>query len=213
MSDPKRCLSYCNRCSRSTHHDVLHQQCTTDQENDPSNGIYEEWTYNYTMLQCRGCEDVSMRIDHWHSAYGHCEPELYPPRVSRKSPAWLWKLPSDWSSLLREIYGALHSDSRRLAMMGARTVIDLYLSEAVGNSGSFEHRLQLLLSSGHLALNDKATLKAALEAGNAAAHRGHIPDLDDMNSVMDIVEHLLHGFVLKQSAAKLQKNTPPRPQK
>ncbi|MDX9684331.1 DUF4145 domain-containing protein [Pseudomonas protegens] len=96
---------------------------------------------------------------------------------------------------------------------GARTVIDLYLTEAVGNTGSFEHRLGLLVSSGQLASDDKATLKAALDAGNAAAHRGHTPNEDDLNSVMDIVEHLLHRFVLKQSAASLQKNTPPRPTK
>ncbi|KAB5626404.1 DUF4145 domain-containing protein [Pseudomonas putida] len=165
------------------------------------------------MLQCRGCDDISMRIDHWHSAYGQVDPEFYPARISRKAPAWLWRLPSDWWSLLREIYGALHSDSRRLAMMGARTVIDLYLTEAVGNTGSFEHRLGLLVSSGQLATDDKATLKAALEAGNAAAHRGHNPHTADLNAAMDIVEHLLHRFVLKQSAASLQKNTPPRPTK
>lgn len=211
MSDQKRCLSYCNRCNHPTHHDVLHRQETYDQEIDHSNGTHEEWTYTHTMLQCRGCEDVSMRIDHWHSGYGEDEPELYPPRISRKSPAWLWKLPSDWWSLLREIYGALHADSRRLAMMGARTVIDLYLTEAVGNTGSFENRLDLLVSSGKLATDDKATLKAALEAGNATAHRGHIPNYSDLNSVMDIVEHLLHGFVIKQSTEDLQNNTPPRP--
>lgn len=116
--EENRCLSYCNRCNHSTHHDVLHRQHVADEEVDASQNLHEEWTYTYTLLQCRGCDDVSMKIDHWHSAYGQVDPELYPPRISRKSPAWLWKLPSNWWSLMREIYGALHSDSRRLAVMG-----------------------------------------------------------------------------------------------
>ncbi len=211
MLEPKRCQSFCNRCNHTTHHDVLHEQRTANSHVDTSTGIHEEWSNNHTMLQCRGCDDVSMRIDHWGSAYGETDPEFYPPRTSRRFPSWLWELPADWCGLLREVHGALHADSRRLAMMGARTVIDLYLTEAVGNAGSFESRLGLLVSSGKLAPDDKATLKAALEAGNAAAHRGYNPRADDLDAVMDIVEHLLQGFVLKHSAVSLQKNTPPRP--
>lgn len=213
MTESKRCWSFCNRCNHSTRHVELHHVLVENQEIDEAEGIFDEWTNVYHMLQCMGCDDVSMKIGHWHSAYGEVAPAFYPPRVSRKSPPWLWRLPPDWWSLMREIYGALHANSRRLAMMGARAIIDLYLTEAIGNSGSFEKRLDLLVASGQLAPNDKATLKAALEAGNAAAHRGHIPETDGMNSVMDIVEHLLHGFVIKQTTADLQKGTPPRPTK
>lgn len=213
MPDTARCLSHCNRCSRSTNHDILHELRIEDEEVDPGTGIREEWTNTYTMLRCRGCDDVSMKVDHWHSSYGQIDPEIYPPRISRSFPGWLWELPYEWRSLLQEIYGALHADSRRLAMMGARTVIDLYLTEAVGNAGSFEQRLGQLVSSGQLASDDKTTLKAALEAGNAAAHRGHNPHTKDLFAVMDIVEHLLQRYVLKQSATILQKRTPPRPAK
>lgn len=114
---------------------------------------------------------------------------------------------------MREIYNALHANSRRLAVMGARTLIDLYLTGAVGNHGSFEQRLASLVEAGRISVDDKDVLRAALEAGHAAAHRGHNPNTSELNSVMDIVEHLLHGFVLKQSAATLHKATPPRPQK
>lgn len=213
MPDPKRCLSHCNRCNHSTKHDVLHELRIDDEHVDEDSGRHEEWTNCYTLMQCRGCDDVSLKIDHWHSAYGQIDPEIYPPRTSRSFPSWLWDLPNGWRSLLQEIYGALHADSRRLAMMGARSVIDLYLTEAVGNAGTFEQRLGQLVSSGQLAPDDKTTLKAALEAGNAAAHRGHNPHTQDLSTVMDIVEHLLHGFVLKQSALSLQKSTPRRPSK
>lgn len=210
MAEPNRLLSHCNKCHRPTSHDVLHQRAVSRDHVDETDGYHEAWTYTYTMLECRGCEEVSMKIDHWHSDYGDVDPELYPPRISRKAPDWLWNLPSDWWSLMREIYGALHANSRRLAVMGSRTVIDLYLTEAVGNGGSFKERLDRLVSSGQLAPDDRSTLNAALEAGNAAAHRGHTPNASDLSAVMDIVEHLLHKFVLKRRADSLQKNIPAR---
>jgi hypothetical protein len=95
--------------------------------------------------------------------------------------------------------------------MGARTLVDLYLTEAVGNTGKFEERLERLVQSGRLASSDKATLRAALEAGNAAAHRGYNPAVTDLNIVMDIVEHLLQKHVLQHNAKSLAASTPSRP--
>ncbi|WP_455927318.1 DUF4145 domain-containing protein [Pseudomonas capeferrum] len=112
--------------------------------------------------------------------------------------------------MLREIYAALHADSRRLAMMGARTVVDMYMNDTVGDIGGFDKKLNKLVTDDHLGGQDKDVLKTALEAGHAASHRGHLPSPSEINHVMDIVENLIQKKALQRSAAELKKGTPAR---
>ncbi|MNC51388.1 hypothetical protein D3C75_1006780 [compost metagenome] len=119
-------------------------------------------------------------------------------------------LPKGWIGLLNEVYSALHSNSRRLAMMGARALVDVYMNDTVSDVGGFEQKLKALVVQGHISANDKDVLAAALEAGHAAAHRGHVASESEVNHVMDIVESLLQKHALKISAAELKKGIPGR---
>jgi hypothetical protein len=111
-----------------------------------------------------------------------------------------------------EIYTALAADSRRLATMGARTIIDMVLVDKVGDIGTFGKKLEELEKSGFIARQGREYLAAALDTGNAAAHRGHKPTAEQLNHVMDIVEHVLQSvYVLEDAAAELRKTTPPKP--
>lgn len=112
--------------------------------------------------------------------------------------------------MLREIYAALHANSRRLAMMGARTIVDMYMNDTVGDIGGFDKKLNKLVTDGHLGGQDKDVLKTALEAGHAASHRGHLPSPSEISHVMDIVENLVQKKALQRSAAELKKGTPTR---
>lgn len=201
--------SHCNSCLQRTKHDVLRRHTVKDHAEEDEH-FTEAWTYIYSLLACRGCGTASLRVDYTDNVVGDYDPVFYPAKVSRKPPSWRWQLKQDWKDLMHEVYTALDADSRRLAVMGARTLVDLYLTEVVGNDGSFEQRLEKLVIAGELAPSDKGTLRAALEAGNAAAHRGYKPETADLSIVMDIVEHLLQKHVLRGTAKSLEKSTPPR---
>ena len=62
------------------------------------------------------------------------------------------------------------------------------------------------------------TLDAAIEAGNASAHRGHNPSQKSVFAVLDIVEALLHKVYIDpmhqreraKAAATVQASTPPK---
>lgn len=95
-------------------------------------------------------------------------------------------------------------------MMGARTIVDMYMNDAVGDIGGFAKKLDKLVADGHLGGQDKAVLETALEAGHAASHRGHLPSSNEISHVMDIVENLLQKKALQRSAAELKKGTPSR---
>ena len=163
------------------------------------------------MLECCGCEVVCLRHTHVWSEDPEPEITYYPPPVSRAMPQWRHKLPAKLNSLVGEIYTALHADSRRLALMGARTAIDIVLLEKVGDRGSFEQKLVALEKQGFVGQRSRQILEAALDAGSAAAHRGYLPEKEHLASVMDIVENILQAvYVLEGAAAELRKTTPRR---
>jgi len=208
-STPTILRAHCNQCSGPTKHSLVAKREVSGKSDDGS--FLAEWGTVYRMLECCGCESVLLRADHWHSDYDMSdEVEYYPPRLSRRPPTWMWQLPNEWRFLLREVYTALQADSKRLAIMGARALIDIYMNDTVGDLGGFQQKLGALVSKGHLSSTDKEILTAALEAGHAAAHRGHSLKEEEVCHVMDIVENLLQRHTLKQSANALLEGIPPR---
>jgi hypothetical protein len=112
--------------------------------------------------------------------------------------------------MLDEIYAALHADSRRLAMMGLRALIDGVINRTVGDQGNFANGLDELVKQDFIARRDREIIEAAVEAGHAAMHRGHQPTPDDVNLVIDIVERMIHAEILEAKAKDLAAATPQR---
>lgn len=210
MSDEKIARSHCNQCARETKHHVVavrEQQDSETIEND----FVIDWINTYSLLECCGCEEISVRRTSWFSEAPDFESvEYFPTRVSRRQPPWLEDTPKETAELMRGIYSALQGDQRRLALMGARTVIDGLLSRQVGGSGTFAERLDALEDKGFLSKIHRQALEAALNAGHAAAHRAYKPDTANLNLVMDIVENVLQAENLRKHADKLNQTTPSR---
>ncbi|MCW5322277.1 DUF4145 domain-containing protein [Verminephrobacter aporrectodeae subsp. tuberculatae] len=111
--------------------------------------------------------------------------------------------------MLDEVYATLHADSRRLAMMGARAIIDVVITRTVGDQGSFSKGLDELKNKDLISKRDRDIIEAAVNAGSAAMHRGHQPTADDVNVVIDIVERMVHAEILEAKAKELAATTPP----
>ena len=96
--------------------------------------------------------------------------------------------------------------------MGARALLDMAgIVESVGDIGGFAKKVQTLESKGFISNRQREYLEAALDAGSAAAHRGHSPTTKQLDLVMDIVENVLQQiFVLPHAAKELKKGTPAR---
>ena len=69
-----------------------------------------------------------------------------------------------------------------------------------------------LEKQGLISKPNKEFLETALEAGHAAAHRGHKPKVDEVNQVIDIVENLLQSYVLVNVTEELKQKIPARKQ-
>ncbi len=201
---------HCNQCARVTKHLRLIQKVIKGSEAIDQYGPVS-WQDTYNLLECCGCENISLQHLSWFSETDEIVEKNYPPPVSRRIPEWKYKLPHQISSLLDEIYNALHANSRRLVVMGARTIVDMVILDKVGDIGSFKEKLKALEVQGFIGKKNREFLTAALDAGSAAAHRGYAANPEEIGHVMDIVENLLEAvFVLEEAAENLKKSIPSR---
>lgn len=212
--------SHCNVCGHETKHNILNRV-----DSSRSVGEYDEavdFGTHWKVLQCCGCDEVTLTRQDWCSEeeeidrFGYRLPPpitYFPPRVSRRMPDWAGRrdVPDEYSGLLDEMYIALHADSRRLAMMGARSLIDAVILRNVGDQGTFPEGLKQLVEQELIGGKTRDVLQAAVEMGSAAIHRGHNPDEGSLNTVIDIVENLIHNELLLSKKEVLEAKTPKRP--
>lgn len=99
-------------------------------------------------------------------------------------------------------------------MMGARTLVDMLILEKIGDIGGFKEKLKGLEKAGFISSKGRDVLYAALDVGNAAAHRGHAATASEVEAVMDIVENMLQGvYVFPKTSKNLRETTPARRKK
>lgn len=198
--------SHCNTCGGERNHYVLHcEQVACSEQVDDNFSI--DWLDLYEFLKCRGCESVSTRKT---TRYPGTEDIIsyFPPAISRREPRWLYLIP--WPSefdchpvteLFKEIYIALHNDSRRLAAMGIRAVLDCVMSEKVGD-GSFDQKLKASHDAGYVSRLEKDNLKAIIEAGHASTHRSWNPSRNDLEILLEITESFVERMYFHESKAR-----------
>ena len=216
--------SHCNTCLGERNHYVLHEEKQEwDDEIEPGLSIYGGDTF--AMIKCCGCDSVKLRHSKWfsESCDEHGRPYVdvnyYPPATSRLEPAWLKELKDPFASdeqqyivqLLHEIYSALHNDSRRLATMGARALLEHIMVSKVGDQGTFIKNLDAFQEQGYLSAKQREVIEPILEAGHAAMHRGFHPGIEDVNTVIVITESLVETtYVHSEKVSKLKGRVPNR---
>jgi hypothetical protein len=144
------------------------------------------------------------------------ETTYYPVQTTRKPLKWVGNIEEadrSLGELLSEMYTALNNDLRVLAAIGARTVFDRS-SELLGVDPGlqFGQKLKELLNQRKVSKDEYDTLGVLVDAGSAAAHRGWRPKLEELSTMMDVVETFLHrSFIVRDGIKKLRAAIPPRP--
>jgi hypothetical protein len=169
------------------------------------------WETTSEMFQCCGCLEVVLRQSFLESEDREVTVRFFPPKMSRKLPEWRWKLPDELRLLLDEIYRSLDAESVRLPMMGARALVDMLLTEKVGDVGTFKKKLHEFETKGFVSAKNRAVLDAVLDLGHAASHRGHAASEENVLAVMDIVENMLQAvYIFPAIEERLKDCTPKR---
>lgn len=221
--------SHCNRCHGETNQAVLHKETVkwaeVIDENEEMGVFKVSGTDAYQMLKCLGCDSISFKHISWFSenrdSQGNIRPELayYPPSIYRTEPTWLNELDNILEGeehkfiydLMKEIYSSLHNDSRRLATMGIRALIEHIMIKKVSDQGSFPRNIDKFEEMGFISVSQKEILKAVLEAGHATIHRSYSPTVEDLHTCMDIAESIVESvYIHPTKANKLKGKIPPR---
>jgi hypothetical protein len=216
--------SHCNRCQRETNQEILYSEEFSWSEDIEEQMITIKGTDIYEMLKCRGCDSITLRHTEWFSEnfdeHGNLKPifHYYPPSISRPEPKWLSDLDdlldeekSFIHDLMKEIYSSLHNNSRRLATMGIRALIEHIMIKKVGDQGSFSKNLDSFAAQGLISLSQEDILNTVLEAGHATIHRSYSPTNEDLQTCMDITESIVESvYIHPEKANKLKKKIPKR---
>lgn len=216
--------SHCNRCQRDTNQEVLHSETFSWEEDIEEHHLRISGTDIYEMLKCLGCDSITLRHTEWFSEnfdeQGKIRPIFYyyPPAISRPEPKWLSELDTILDDekefihdLMKEIYSGLHNNSRRLATMGIRALIEHIMIKKAGDQGSFSKNLESFAAQGFISLSQEDILNTVLEAGHATIHRSYSPTTEDLHTCMDITESIVESvYIHPEKANKLKEKIPKR---
>jgi hypothetical protein len=206
---------HCNKCMHETAHSKLFS-ITPEQYQEERYGCTLWGSITYTLLQCLGCNSIVLKRFELHSESHdgidyYPDIECYPERAYRSMPKWQKDLPDDMRELMDEIYKALHSKNRRLALMGIRTLVDMFCNYKLNDPRTFQEKLKELVSNNYLIDDEhEKTLEIAINAGSAAAHRAYKPTKESLEITLDIVENFLELNLLHVRRDFLAKETPER---
>jgi Domain of unknown function (DUF4145) len=212
--------TFCYKCKGETHQKCLFEkgelvppfEIVAFDEDGKRQG--SAWTIEgriWRLSQCQGCEMINLNV------FARCNPSEddvlihhFPTKDFRPFPTWATHLKRDYLELVCEIYQSLSIGNIRLPLMGARTLLDMYIVEKIGDIGAFKSKLQKLVDGNFISDSSKDLLEIALEYGHAAIHRNYQPTKEEINGVLDIIENLSHTEALKDKTKDLKRNVPKR---
>ena len=229
MPKPKSKIirGHCPNCGTGRKAHVQYEHEVHSSNNDDGTSASETGM----ILECCGCEQIYFRRDYWFSEWDEIvydpisdEPRMkqgietvyWPAPVRRQRPDWLKSIEEserDLGKLLDEMYTALDNDLRVLAAIAAQTVIDR-ASQIFGVDPvlGFKEKLDTLFDNGRISVQEKGILQVLVDAGSAAAHRGWRPKVDELSTMIDVLESFLNrSFVLGDGITKLKAAVPTRP--
>lgn len=180
----------CSECVRKTKHEVLFETHQRD----------EETIDTYVMMSCGGCSTISMGHQRLWITDGSVDHGYYPSPVSRKMPGWmfLWSIglgrakgDAAIGAVMMEVYQAVDGGQNRLAAMGIRALLEQVMIQKVGDLQGFNTKLDAFQNAGFISAIQRDAMRATLDVGDAAMHRGFVPTEKDLTLALDIVEGVL----------------------
>lgn len=209
MAENKTVKCFCNDCQKKTNHKIL-----TDYE-IPSCGDDDYWCEtHYQVVQCLGCDNVELRTEFVDFENGHYvdddgndyEPditdEIYPKRIpetftSREKDC----IPPNVMDLYNEVKKSIASDSRLLAGIGLRMLVESIANDLGISGGDLVSRITKMKDE-HLITNAQCTMLHQIRfLGNDATHDITAPKIQSVNFALSVVESLIREKYIQPELA------------
>ena len=179
--------------------------------------VFEERYHVYgevehKLLECCGCGTVFYYKDSWDSEGGnsdrdgnfkiHHDIETVPTQGKPSTkPEWvgmIYKKDKVLSNILDEVYTSYEHEALILASIGLRTAFDR-VCDIIGIPAhlGMEQKVRAVFGNGFVSETEREQLRIVTDAGNAAAHRGWMPDSEAFESLLHVTEKFIHNVVLR----------------
>jgi hypothetical protein len=203
----------CGQCDRATKHKVLSSADEYGEE-VVNQKFSVQWTTNYQVVQCMGCDTITFRKcssnseDFDVNEAGDFERtesvELYPARnAGRKAIADTHLLPSIVETIYQETIKAMNNDQSVLAGIGIRALIEAICTNKQTPGANLLEKIDGLVGQGLMTEDGSQILHKIRSLGNSAAHEVKPHSPSQLALALDVVEHLIQGvYVLPHHAKK-----------
>ena len=206
----KTILANCNECGGERNAFVRASYPTWGGDIWGQSGGGVAWAETMEILECCGCNDLSIRREFRSSELDEAQITYWPPPEQRK-PDWHGRLVDDnLRQVMREVYVALNQGLAVLASIGVRTLLARAFCLLLGEDrNSFAEQLKVMVDKGLLLSSEKEIFQSIVDVGNAAAHRAHVPSQETLIKILQAAESFLyHKFILPGVAKEVKKETP-----
>lgn len=211
--------THCFNCDKETNQDILFKDheigpreiVWRNEQGDESKSVWEVVANIWSLSKCRGCEKINFKHILRNSPDRETDQVFHFPRKPiRQVPNWVIKLPMRYVEILQEVYFSINERLFILSLTGIRTLLDIYIVSKIGDVGTFKQKINRLVTENVITATKATVLEAAIEAGNASAHRGYKPDKETLFQILDIVENLLQSEIVDRNVSQIKQKTPPR---
>lgn len=209
IKNGNNCICFCNKCKINTKHIII-----SDYEEDG----YEtsdrvNWIDDYQIIQCDNCKLISFRKDGWFSEYQDFEndgsyEELFPASEEFNREKQKYKhLPYSLSEIYEEVMKAYNKYLFILSAVGIRAILEGICKEKkiscglVPDSKGVQHKKRNLEGKIYGLLQNSLINRAQFDAlhelrflGNDAVHELEEPKKIEIESALDIIEHMMYDL-------------------
>jgi hypothetical protein len=201
---------HCNQCAAVEVHDALKERVRTEEEvvDEGRHALDHEITT--TLLECQRCKTWQIKVTKYSQPTEWWSESFIPPHPRRPWPRWATDLPPNMAAVLRQVHQALDAGHDWLVAMGARTLIDMFVLERIGDAGTFTAKLKRLQEEGYASSKDALIIETALNVGHDAAHSVKAPSQQSCMDLLDVVENVIQRLTLGEPASRLSENHPAR---
>ena len=213
VDENKKISVDCGTCKRRTQHLILTDICLNGNEYLSESDSYD-WTNEYQIIQCQGCESIVFRRTHTNSEdyhpgsngeleYNEME-DVYPsPEEGRLTVDDDHLLPISIKRIYRETLRSLNSNHLILTGIGIRAIIETICKEKESKGKNLFAQINDLVTEGVLTKDGSEILHKLRTLGNQAAHEVKPHEHSQLTLAMDVIDHLIQGVYIIPHHAKL----------
>jgi hypothetical protein len=224
---PRKIL--CCQCKHETNHIVLASINAKGTENWDDDG-YFQWETDYEIVQCRGCDEISFRMnssdsESYDEEGGYYSTETIFPKRTRETINIIFfhNLPYNINRLYQETINCYNNDIMTLCAAGVRALVEGICLDKNIKDGEIEYsdkkgpikkrrikelqgRINGLMEKGIITKEQTIALHEQRYLGNEAIHELSIPSKNELSLAIHIIEDMLKLiYELPDKTSELQR--------